>query len=548
VIRSFNEDKPFDIFIREQIAGDELWPDNPEALTATGFNLLGPDMVDSADQIQRRLNTLNDMTDTTASVFLGLTLGCARCHDHKFEPLTQHDYFSMQAFFAPALFVPEQPIPTAAERAVFDASIADYNARTLEPRREIEKLESPYRQKLFDEKLAKLSEDVQIAHRTPKEKRTMEQEGTVLETLNQVKVTDIEIINALSPADRDRRARLQSELKNIPKPPALPQAMALQDKAPAPKTCVLVRGDYNNPREEVEPLVPAIFNGANQTFPKPGDKSRRTLLAEWIASPENPLTTRVMVNRIWQHHFGRGLVGTPSDFGTRGQPPTHPELLDWLAAEFMRGGWSIKHLHKLILTSATWQQSTTPSPESLSLDPENKLLSHQNSLRLEGEVIRDSLLAISGSLDLQMGGPSISPPIPADIMKTAKNWNPTPQGRYRRSIYIFARRNLRFPFLEVFDAPDSNLSCPERGRSTTAPQSLTLLNSDEMVGAARATALKISCQSGSSRDQIQSAYNLILNRKPTQNEALIAQEFLQHSPLTELCRALFNLNDFLYVD
>ena len=256
-----------------------------------------------------------------------------------------------------------------------------------------------------------------------------------------------------------------------------------------------------------------------------------------------------MVNRIWQHHFGRGLVATPSDFGTRGRPPTHPQLLDWLAGQFIRSGWSVKQMHKLILLSATYQQSSTATPESLLRDPENKLFSRQNRVRLEGEVIRDSLLAIGGRLNRQIGGPSVSPPIPADITKTAKNWTTSANSadHHRRSIYVFTRRTLRFPFLEVFDAPDSNLSCAERGRSTTAPQALTLLNSDAVMDAAEALADRLA-RKAVSTEQIELAYRHILGRRPVEKEVTLAAEFLQTAPLKELCRALFNLNAFVYAD
>jgi hypothetical protein len=606
VIGAFNDDKPYDRFIREQLAGDELSPGEPQALIATGFNLLGPDMVDSADQIQRRLNTLNDMTDAAASVFLGLTLGCARCHDHKSEPFTQRDYFSMQAFFAPAEFRREQAVPSAAERAAHEIAKADYDARTRSQHKQIEEIEAPYREKLFDEKLAKLSEDVQLAHRTPPERRTMEQEGTVQETAPQVKVTDAEVTEALSKEDRARRAKLEAELRKVPKPAPLPVAMTLQNrKGATPKTLILARGDYNNPREEVQPGFPAVLvrfpsqpqrhrgtegeadksvrdtRGGTEAGPERSVRAtRRTALAEWIASEENPLTARVMVNRIWQHHFSRGLVGTASDFGTRGQAPTHPELLDWLAGEFVRGGWSVKGMHKLILLSATYQQSSAANPETLKRDPDNRLFSRQNRARLEGEVIRDSLLAISGRLNRQMGGPGVSPPIPSDITKTARNWTTSTNlaDHHRRSIYVFARRNLRFPFLEVFDAPDSNLSCPERGRSTTAPQSLTLLNSEEVMSAARATARIIKNKDASEAaayedDRIDLAFRLILGRRPGAQELSMAREFVRKAnhggteaqreartgvsalreggedhDYGELCRALFNLNAFVYAE
>jgi len=575
VIKSFNDDKPYDRFIREQIAGDELWPGEPEALTATAFNLLGPDMVDSADQIQRRLNTLNDATDATASVFLGLTFGCARCHDHKFEPFTQRDYYSMQGFFTPASFQRELPVPTAAERATHDAAMVKYREQAGSTQKQLDTLEAPYREKLHEEKLSRLSEDAQLAHKTPKEKRTMEQQGTVEETAPMLKFTDAELAKTISAADRTRRKQLLDELKKIPKPAPLPMTMALQNSNGAPsKTFILVRGDYNNPGAEVRAGFPAVLRRASSLSLSEGERAgvrgqrstSRSALADWLASPTNPLTARVMVNRIWQHHFGRGLVTTPSDFGTRGARPTHPELLDWLAQEFIAGGWSVKAMHRLILTSAAYQQSSAASAETLARDPDNRLFSRQNRVRLEGEAVRDSLLALSGRLNTRMGGPPVSPPISADITKTSKNWTTSPDAadHARRSIYILARRNLRFPFLEVFDAPDSNLTCPERGRSTTAPQSLTLLNSDEVMDAARAMAEQLS-EVKSTDARIERLFRLTLGRAPTPKEQSMSREFLAScrsrreeasstktdfstAAWSELSRALFNLNAFVYVD
>jgi hypothetical protein len=261
-----------------------------------------------------------------------------------------------------------------------------------------------------------------------------------------------------------------------------------------------------------------------------------------------------MVNRIWQHHFGRALVGSPSDFGTHGQKPSHPELLDWLAAEFVARGWSVKQMHKLMLLSATYQQvssSGAPVEDSQgAFDPENRLYWRMNRLRLEGEVIRDSLLAISGQLNLKMGGSGVFPPIPKEVFQGAKGWNVNadPREHVRRSVYIFVRRNLRFPFLEVFDAPDNNLSCPSRESSTTAPQSLTLLNADEVLNAATLTATRIEQQTESHEERITAAYRWIIGRAPTPNEHALSVDFLNRSSLQELCRALFNLNAFVYVE
>ena len=389
-----------------------------------------------------------------------------------------------------------------------------------------------------------------------------------------------------------RRAEVLESLKRIPKPTALPTTMALQNKnGPQPKTFILNRGDYTNPGEEVQPDIPKVLNGASEpVFWNAADRSPpdastardpanpRTALAHWIASPKNPLTARVMVNRIWQHHFGRGLVATPSDFGIQGARPTHPELLDWLARDFVTHGWSVKALHKRILNSAAYQQSSSsPSLEALRRDPDNRLLWRQNRVRLEGEIVRDSLLAISGRLNLRMGGPGVSPPIPSVITRTSKNWVSSPDvaDHSRRSVYILSRRNLRFPFLEVFDAPDSNLSCAHRGRSTTAPQALTLLNSEEVTEAASGMAKRLREAADSNEQRILLAFRLALGRPPTPHERSMSLEFLQATgqrlatrassagrtgadrpdtqtpgtrALGEFCRALFNLNAFVYVD
>jgi hypothetical protein len=562
VIDAFNRDKPYDRFLQEQIAGDEFWPGQPEALVATGFNLLGPDMVDSADQTQRRLNTLNDMTDTTAAVVLGLTFGCARCHDHKTEPLTQRDYYRWQAFYANAVFDRDALVPTPEQTAAHEVARRQYDTQTAEQRQALQELEAPIRRQLFEQKLATLSEDAQLAHRTARAQRTKEQEATVQETAGMVKITDAEVARAIAREEQPRHKALLQALNRLAKPPPLPTAMVLRDtNGPAPKTFVLGRGDYNNPKEEVQPGFPVVLTQQSPSAPQEQGGSRRAL-ARWLTNPQHPMTARVFVNRLWQHHFGRGLMMTPSDFGIRSQRPSHPELLDWLATEFIRSGWSIKSMHRLLLNSMAYQQSSEPSAQTRALDPDNHWFSRQNRTRLEGEVLRDSLLAISGRLNRTVAGPSVFPPIPADITRVSKNWsvsdNRAEHGR--RSIYIFARRNLRYPFLEAFDSPDSNFSCPERGRSTTAPQSLTLLNSEMVLEAARQTAAELQTESSSPQQQIQQAYRLILGRAPTAEEAALSRPFLDASTarsqkanpsqagLTELCRALFNLNAFVYAD
>jgi hypothetical protein len=299
VIKAFNDDKPFDRFVREQIAGDELWPGSPEARIATAFHLLGPDMVDSADQVQRRFNTLNDMTDTTASVFLGLTFGCARCHNHKFEPLTQRDYFSLQAFFAPAVFERERLIPTVAESAAHEAETARYQSLTASRQKQIDELEAPFREKLHAEKLANLSEDAQLAHMTPKEKRTVEQENTVQETAGMLQISEAELLKSMTAEQKSRRKRLLEDLKRIPRPPSLAATMSLADSnGTPPKVFVLHRGDYTQPGEEVQAGFPAILCSSRleETHspksairdPQSPFGTRRAALADWLVSPRRP--------------------------------------------------------------------------------------------------------------------------------------------------------------------------------------------------------------------------------------------------------------------
>jgi hypothetical protein len=553
VIASFNTDKPYDHFVREQLAGDELYPGDAAALVATGFNVLGPDMTDSSDQPQRRQNTLNDMTDTAGLVFIGLTVGCARCHDHKFEPIPQADYYRLQAFFTPVVFRRDLPIATSAERAAYQAALAEYTALVKPVQDRISALEGPYRQRLSEDRLAKLSDEAQVAHRTPEARRTAVQKELVEKTARLLGVSAENVLRAMSPADRARHRELQDELKRFDdkKPAALPVAMGVADgTGPPGRTFILERGELSNRGEEVQPGFPLVLTPSGAAPGTSGSTGRRAALANWIADRDNPLTARVLVNRVWQHHFGRGLVPTPSDFGIRGQPPTHPELLDWLAAEFVDGGWSVKRLHRLLVTSAAYRQSSKASAEALAKDPDNQLFSRMSRLRLEGEAIRDSLLAVSGRLNGAMGGPGIFPPAAGETLRDVKVWpiSPDPRDHVRRSVYVFARRNVRFPFLEAFDLPDSNLSCPKRERSTTAPQALALLNDEDVMAAARALAVRVTREAPTEPERVTLAYSLALGRRPSAAEVQLARDFLRETPLSELCRALFNLNEFVYLD
>lgn len=479
VIDALNADLPYDEFVLAQLAGDE--PPNDNRI-ATGFLTCGPDMPDINLQDERRHSFMNDMTSTVGSVFLGLQIGCAQCHDHKFDPVSQLDFYRMRSFF--------------------DRAFAFRKDKTVElPERN--------------------------GHDFPSH--------------------------------------------------------------------LMIRGDF---RRTGEPVEPAFLRIANPQQHSPeiaeGKPGRRTQLARWITRPDNPLSTRVLANRLWYFHFGEGLSESPSDFGLVGDVPIHGELLDWLATEIPRRSWSLKEMHRLIVTSSTWRQpSRRPDASenqlqdrwerSLEQDPLNRLCSRGRRRRLEGEAIRDAVLAASGQLNQRRGGPGIRPPLPPEIIKSLlrDQWPVSSQADdfSRRSIYIFVRRNLRYPIFEAFDKPDTNASCARRTTSTIAPQALMLMNSDVSVDAARAFAGRLlSGEHGPSRGrQIELAFRLTLGRFPGEKDAATALTFLEddtahheaaqkageklHIPsgklpvsdaeaaaLVDLCLGLFNLSEFIYVD
>jgi hypothetical protein len=567
VIRAFNEDKPYDRFVMEQLAGDELGA-GADGLIATGFNLLGPDMTDAADQAARRQNTLNDMTDTAGLVFLGLTVGCARCHDHKYEPISQQDYYRLQAFFAPARFRVDLPVSTEAERAAHAAASKAYGARRDRLVQAIAGVAGSAELTVRAEKLGRQPEDVQRAFALAETQRTADQQALVRRYTRQVEPVPEEVRFRLPETARADYDRLLAELDAVdrqkPASPAIAVGL-IDNTVEVPRTRVLARGELSNPGEEVAPGVPGILPRAGlSVVPPPGEAGtgRRSALARWIASPANPLTARVWVNRVWQHHFGRGLVPTPSDFGLRGDNPTHPELLDWLAERFASSGWKVRALHRLILTSNTFQQASVGSQSALRGDPENRLWSRQARRRLEAEAIRDAALAVAGRLNRKAGGPGVSLPVPAaprpkgNVLPASED----PQEHVRRSIYLFVRRNMAHPALEAFDSPDTNQSCARREVSVTAPQALVQLNSGEMRENARALSAWVLAQpGGDDGTRIRAAYRRVLSRAPTAREAELGRQFLARQAAepgtggaagawTDYCLALLNLNEFVYVD
>ena len=565
VIQALNRDLPYDAFVRLQLAGDEVQPGETSAFIATGFNRCYPDMVDLNDQGLRRQNALNDITETTGLVFLGLTIGCARCHDHKFDPIRQSDFYSLQAFFTPSRFRDDYPLASTRESVEHERRLNDWTKKVVRLKAALIHLESRGRAMLAPGMPAGLNDEAAAAFAKPAAERSAREVELVFDSLARDRRIKPEAWMAvLVPpawlARRDWLARLDGLVRS--RPAELPKARGIDEVGPSsPPTYLLRRGEYSAKGPEVVPAFPSVLCASDQVAvarPRASLRStgRRTALADWLVRPDHPLTARVMVNRLWQQHFGRGLVGTASDFGAMGDEPSHPELLDWLATEFVARGWSLKAMHRMIVTSATYRQSSRAKDQSgLTADPDNTLVGRQNRRRLDGEAIRDALLAVAGRLNPRMGGPSVFPELPAELKRLSSKgavWpiSPNDEDRQRRSLYVFVRRNLRFPFFEVFDRPDTNASCPRRPVTTIAPQALSLLNSQLAHDTARALAARVDREAGSRvNSQVTQISRIAFGRAPDSTERQMMSEFLgRGGSLADLCLALLNTNASIYID
>jgi len=591
VIKSFNNNKPYDRFLKEQLAGDELWPDDTDAIVATAFNRHYPDESNARNLMQRRQEILNDITDTVGSVFTGVTYGCARCHDHKYDPILQSDYYRLQAFFA----------NTAADDNIILASddfvkqhqeqLAFWEKQTRAIREQMIEIEEPKRAAIIKDYVEKYPEEIQAALAKPESQRTAFECQMVAKanlylspSSHQYIASTKAVVASLKPEVKKQWEELNAELRGFDHlhPGPLPVATGITDlSAASPSTYLLSRGLYDAPKDEVKPGFLAILNPSPATVsqpPKRDSTGRRAALASVLTDPRNPLTARVMVNRIWHYHFGRGIVGTPSDFGLKGDRPTHPALLDWLASEFIQNGWSMKHIHRLIMTSDTYRQASAYNEKAGRIDPENRLLWRFPRQRLEGEAIRDSMLAVSGRLNAKMGGPSVFPKLPTG-MTTRGGWdlNQDEAERDRRSIYVFVRRNTRYPMFETFDMPDTHESCARRNITTSPIQALTMLNSDLTLGWAQSFAGRVLALAGTDRHaQIEAAYRLAYARVPNPAEEKSIRSFLDKhraivaeraatgaklalpaeltdkmdstdgAALVDFCHMLMNANEFVY--
>jgi mono/diheme cytochrome c family protein len=546
VIDAFNADKPYDQFVREQLAGDELAPHDPAAIAATGYLRAGIYEYNAKDARTQWNFILNDVTDVTADVFLGMGVSCARCHDHKFDPILQADYFRLRAFFAPLLSRDDVPLATPHQRAEYEGQLAGWLEETVGIRTELAALEEEKLAGAAKDEIKRFPADVQAMYLKPASERTpFEQQIAYLVARQAKEKQDGVNFEAALKNEKEKLARwkeLREQLKQTEanKPADLPVTYTVTDVGPvAPPTTIPASRRKESP--PIEPGFLTILDPPPATISPLANNSqttgRRSALAAWITRSDNPLTARVMVNRVWQQHFGRGLVGTSSDFGKLGERPSHPELLDYLAAQFVDSGWHLKDLHRAIVTSATYRQTALRSmPEKARvIDPTNRLLWRMNTRRLEAEQIRDAMLAASGELSLAAGGEGVDAAQP------------------RRSIYTKIYRNKKDALLEVFDVADGLLSTPQRNVTTTAPQALLMINSDITLKRADAFAASlVAAHPGDDQALVRLAYRSALGRAPTDSEANAALHFLHSGKrpqaLVDFAHALLNANEFLYVD
>jgi cytochrome c553 len=565
VVNSLNADKPYDKFLLEQLAGDEIWPDSQEARIATGMLRLGPE--NNLKNEQTRLDELDDLIATTSNSLLGLTVGCARCHNHKFDPIPQKDYYKLQAVFW-STKPEEYPLASAEEVARHKAEAQRIDKAQQALRAQINAILKPYKDAYVAERKSKLAPYLRAALDTPAEQRNEGQKLNVIQVEKTLSAIPEDLPNRLNPTERASYDKLKAEIDALDKqkPQPFPTAMAIAEKWPNETPArFLHRGSAGQKGSVMAPGVISVTQESEWPFPAPpeGAKSshRREHFARWVVDPKNPLTSRVMVNRIWQQHFGEGLVRTPNNFGKMGERPTHPELLDYLASEFVAQGWRMKPIHKLILMSEAYRMASDDSAVNLAKDPENRLLWRMPRRRVEGEILRDSILAVSGSLDPKVGGPGVFPYIDPSLFQASskRTWNGKPDAdtdpsTWRRSLYVFSKRSIPLPMLEVFDKPDTIGSCARRNRSTVSPQALILMNNGFMAIHARRFAARLDAESkGDTTRLIELAFEHALARKPSPTELAKAKEFLGSSAaspinnLQDFCQALFNINEFVYI-
>ncbi|PYJ59944.1 MAG: hypothetical protein DME24_11260 [Verrucomicrobia bacterium] len=598
VIHSLNDDLAFDTFVRRQLAGDELEPDNPQAIAATGFIVAGThavlgDNLMEEERTRERFNDLDDMITTTGVAMLGLTLGCARCHDHKYDPVPRRDYYRMLCAFNGGDRA-EVPLAPLEEVRRYREAEGKWKGELDPAKKHLDDWlkdarkthETTARNAKID--ALKVSDDEKALLKNNPDAK--EAKDLAERFSKELKVEDKDFLPLLSDEERAEWDARETALKAVEarKPEALPTALAFADFSAKPReTFLLARGDFRAKSEPVElgfltvltrGKSPADYWAAARAGSRRSDSTQqRRALAEWMTDLDHgagALVARVIVNRVWQHHFGQGLVRTVNDFGARCDPPTHPELLEWLASEFVRGGWKLKPLHRLIMTSSVYLQDTTFDAAKARVDPDNRLLWRRRPLRIESEILRDAMLAVSGTLNPQMFGPAVKAPIAPEAIQARNMTDPYPKdlkdtsSTRRRSIYMFHKRVVQNPLMQAFDGPDAQASCGRRENTTVAPQALALLNDKFVRARAIDFAERVGHEAGVEPEaQVRLAWRLALGREPSGSEVESGTAFInarlqqrstrdpgkpetdpQNLALTDFCQAIFALNEFIYVD
>jgi mono/diheme cytochrome c family protein len=616
VIRSLNADKPWNEFLNEQLAGDELLkppytnlsPEQADLLAATGLLRMAPDGTadGGVEQTAARNDVVAETIKIVSSSLLGLTVGCAQCHNHRYDPIPQADYYRFRAIFEPAYDVKNWRKPaerlvslwsseTREKAAAIDAELKKLaDERNAEMDKIVAAIFDSEVAKLPDEQreLAKTARDTAAKDRTDEQKQLLKDHPSLNVSRGSAYLYDRKKVDALN---KDFDARQNALKSQRPTEDFVPCLTEVPGKIP--QTFVFSRGDVNQPKQSVEPAElsvlascncePKIQSPKSQISPAiPTDdpvvetSGRRLAYARWLTSGQQPLVPRVLVNRIWLLHFGRGIVATPGDFGQLGARPSHPELLDWLASRFIDDGWELKRLHRLLMSSSAYRQSSRRTDELDRIDPDNRLLGRVSIRRLEAEAVRDSILAATDRLNFEMLGP----PVPVTVDEVGQTIigldNRDSAGRpvskrvslgddeFRRSVYVQVRRSLPLSMLETFDAPALNPNCELRNRSTVAPQSLLLMNSDFVLVQSQALAQRVLDQCGDNRaEQVRRAFRLVLCHEPADSELAAAIQLIaaqerefaakeadDKSPpaakraIASFCQALFSSNGFLYID
>jgi len=599
VIGALNADMPYDQFVVQQLAGDEVPGSNVNTQLATTMLRLGPWDDEPADPLADRYDQLDDIIATTSAAFMGLTLRCARCHDHKFEPLSQKDYTRWQAIFAP-LKRPQKDrtefdrdLGPHAEVLAYQARVKELNDRRGGLQNQIATLESAIGKRARSEgrlptgseganvyavlPMAKdIAPAVFVALALPPAERKDPDKQLLATHADKLKPITRELATA---EERQQFAQWEQEVEQVKAqmPAPLTKGYVWYEESPQfGPSHVFHRGDPRNPGDEVNPGFPAVL--VNQpppaAVPTEHSSGRRLQLAHWLTQPNHPLTARVMINRVWQHHFGEGIVATENDFGVMGAPPSNQALLDWLASEFVAGGWQLKRMHRMIVLSQTYQMASTPNPKAERIDPHGERMWRFRPQRIEAETLRDAILSVSGQLNLSGGGPGVYPKISRAVLETQSRpgdgWGKSsPAESSRRSIYVYVKRTLLVPELEVLDFPNTEEACEQRVVSTVAPQALTFLNGEFIHEQAEAFAKRLMHEAGpDDAARVQRAYQLAYARsaEPRELQAVLGflekqraqiaadlpsgttdENLVRAKALSNLCLVLLNTNEFAYV-